>query len=287
QRHVVDAATATSELAVEAGARALKSAGVDTADAVVLATATPDRRCPATAPDVAARLGLGTVAAFDVSAVCAGFVYGLAVAAGMIAAELADRVLVVGSDTFSTIVDPTDRSTRAIFGDGAGAVVLRAGEPTELGALGPFDLGSDGTGSDLISIRSGGSREPSTTHGDPYFRMDGKAVFRNAVERMTDSARRVLARTDWPDGLPDLLVAHQANLRILYAVADRLGLDRARCAVNVDRVGNTSAGSVPLALADAVTTGQLRPGARVLTTSFGGGLAWGSCAVRWPDVQPA
>ncbi|MDQ3403982.1 MAG: ketoacyl-ACP synthase III [Actinomycetota bacterium] len=279
-RHVSAPGTPTSDLAVDAAARAMRSAGATSVDAVVLATTTPDRRCPATAPLVASRLGLGPVPAYDISAVCAGFIYALANAAGMIAAGLADRVLVIGADTFSSILDPTDRATTAIFGDGAGAVVLRAGSPDELGALGPFDLGSDGSGADLITIMSGGSHDPDGV--DRYFQMSGKSVFRHAVERMTQSARTVLGKTDWADPTPDLLVAHQANLRILHAVADQLDLDRGRCAVHLDRVGNTSAASIPLALADAAPT----PGAKVLLTAFGGGLAWGSCALRWPSIEP-
>ncbi|MFD5813722.1 beta-ketoacyl-ACP synthase III [Streptomyces sp. NPDC127038] len=293
QRHIADPSTATSDLAVEAGGLALKSAsaqGNADADTVIVATTTPDRPCPATAPLVAARLGLGTVPAFDVAAVCTGFLYGLATGAGLIATGTARRVLVIGAETFSRILDPEDRAGRAIFGDGAGAVVLRAGEPDEPGALGPFDLGSDGTGSDLITVRTGGSRLPYATAGDaadPYFRMNGKAVFRNAVERMTESSRRVLDRTGWTGGRPDLVVAHQANLRILYAVADRLGVDRADCFTNIDRVGNTAAASIPLALGDADRSGALSEGTRVLLTAFGGGLTWGACTLTWPDIQPA
>lgn len=291
QRHVVDPGSATSDLAVEAGARALKSAGVDGVDALVLATTTPDHPCPGTAPDVSARLGLGTIPAFDVNAVCTGFLYGLATGAGLIAAGTADRVLVIGADTFSGILDPQDRSTRAIFGDGAGAVVLRAGGPDEPGALGPVHLASDGSGRELIHIRSGGSREPmrnGVTDGhDPYFRMAGKAVFRNAVERMTESSLTALQQAGWTTDDVDVVVAHQANLRIVNALADQLSIPRERCAVHLDRVGNTAAASIPLALADAAASGTLRPGARVLMTAFGGGLTWGSCTLRWPALHPA
>lgn len=291
QRHVADPDTPTSELAVEAGSRALKSAGIGTVDAVVLATTTPDRRCPATAPLVAARLGLDAAPAFDIAAVCTGFIYGLAAGAGLVTAGVAEQILVIGADTFSTILDPDDRATTAIFGDGAGAVVLRAGSSAEEGALGPFDLGSNGTGEDLIMIRTGGSREPLHTvaaeAADPYFRMHGKAVFFNAVEKMADSARAVLGRTGWPGGQPDVVVAHQANQRIVHALADQLGVARERCVVNLDRVGNTVAASIPLALADGVASGSVRAGDRVLMTAFGGGLTWGSCAVRWPSVTPA
>jgi 3-oxoacyl-(acyl-carrier-protein) synthase III len=293
QRHVAGPATATSDLAVEAGGLALKSAaaaGYGDVDAVIVATTTPDRSCPATAPLVASRLGLGTVPAFDVAAVCTGFLYGLANAAGLIAAGTAERVLVIGAETFTRILDPADRSGRAIFGDGAGAVVLRAGDRTEPGALGRFGLGSDGTGSDLITVRTGGSRMPFSlarddADADPYFRMNGKAVFRQAVERMTESSRRVLARSGWPEDLPDLVVAHQANLRILHAVADRIGVPRGDCVVNIGRVGNTAAASIPLALGDAHRDGTLKAGHRVLLTAFGGGLTWGACTLTWPAIH--
>ncbi|WP_406840591.1 beta-ketoacyl-ACP synthase III [Streptomyces sp. AHU1] len=291
RRHIADPGMATSDLAVEAGGRALKSASAASVDFVVVATSTPDRPCPATAPSVASRLGLGTAAAFDVGAVCTGFLYSLAVGAGLIAAGTAESVLVLGADTFSTILDPADRSTRAVFGDGAGGVVLAAGTPDEPGALGRFDLASDGEGSDLITVPSGGSRDPVRTGSsgvagtaDPYFRMEGRAVFRNAVERMAASALRVAGARGWDVGAVDLLVAHQANLRIMNAVADRMRLPRERCAVNVDRVGNTAAASIPLALVDAMDDGTLRPGHRVVLTAFGGGLTWGSCALRWPDL---
>jgi 3-oxoacyl-[acyl-carrier-protein] synthase-3 len=292
QRHIADAGTATSDLAVEAGRRALKSAGSDVADALVLATTTPDRPCPATAPEVATRLGLPGVAAFDVQAVCAGFVYGLAVGAGLIGAGIAERVLLIGADTYSTILDPADRATVAVFGDGAGAALLRAGAPDEPGALAAFDLGSDGSGADLIAIAAGGSRQRSTpdrpvADADRYFAMNGRAVYRNAVQRMTESAGRVMTRAGWAVGDVDGFVGHQANRRIIEAVATRLGVPAQRCVINVDRVGNTSAASIPLALLDAVTGGQLRAGHRVVTTAFGGGLAWGSAALVWPRMALA
>ncbi|MEV0528248.1 beta-ketoacyl-ACP synthase III [Streptomyces sp. NPDC050439] len=291
QRHIAEPGTATSDMAVEAGGRALKSAGREQTDAVVLATTTPDRICPATAPLVASRLGLAPVPAFDVSAVCTGFLYALATARGLIAAGTADSVLVIGADTYSSLLDPRDRSSRAIFGDGAGAVVLRLGSPDEPGALGPTVLASDGSGEDLISVRSGGSREPfrqeTAADADPYFRMNGKSVFRNAVERMTHSSRQVAEESGWAVESIDRLVAHQANLRILYAVADQLGLERERCPIHLDRVGNTAAASLPLALADAVNERRLLPGHRTVLTAFGGGLTWGAAALTWPDVQPA
>ncbi|RKS79667.1 3-oxoacyl-[acyl-carrier-protein] synthase III [Actinomadura pelletieri DSM 43383] len=289
RRHFTSPGTAVSDLAVEAGARALKSAGGGPADAVVLATTTPDRPCPATAPDVATRLGLWSAAAFDVAAVCSGFVYGLAAGAGLISAGIASRVLVIGADAFSAILDPDDRTTSVIFGDGAGAVVLRSGEPDEPGALGPFDLGSDGGGTDLITVRAGGSRQRlSGVEPDPrdqYFTMAGKSVFWRAVQQMAQSSETALNRAGWRLEDLDHLVCHQANQRIIDHLADELGLPRERALSNIAEVGNTAAASIPLLLDQAHTAGTLRPGDRVLLTAFGGGLAWGSVTLRWPSLD--
>lgn len=286
RRHVVEPGTSTGDLAEHAVRLALDSAGLDHLDALVLATSTPDHSCPATAPAVAARLGLHG-AAFDIGAVCSGFVYGLATGAGLIAAGLAATVAVVGADCYSLILDPTDRSTRAIFGDGAGAVVLRAGDAEEHGALRGFDLGSDGTHADLIEVAGGGARERSLgTPLDPWFRMAGRPVFHEAVLRMAASATATLDRVGWRPDEIGTFVAHQANQRILNAVGLQLGLRPDQVAVHLDRVGNTVAASIPLALADAATRGGLEAGARVLTTGFGGGLTWGSVAFTWPDLVP-
>ncbi|MFJ9704306.1 beta-ketoacyl-ACP synthase III [Streptomyces sp. NPDC101234] len=295
QRHVVAPGEATSDLAVAAGADALASArrtDGDTAadvDLVVLATSTPDRPCPATAPDVAHRLGLKTVPAFDVAAVCTGFVYALATASSMISAGISERALVIGADTFSTILDPGDRTTRAIFGDGAGAVVLRAGEAAEPGALLGFDLGSDGSGADLITVRAGGSRQRSADGAPPasdhFFTMDGRPVFTQAVLNMSRSSQALLDRVGWPPAEVDKVVAHQANIRILHAVGEQLGLEDKQIVANLDRVGNTVAASIPLALRDAAADGELLPGHRVLLTGFGGGLTWGSAALVWPELH--
>jgi 3-oxoacyl-[acyl-carrier-protein] synthase-3 len=288
QRHVVEPGTSTSDLAVVAGERALKSAGVDGVDLVVLATTTPDRPCPATAPTVAARLGLGHIPAYDLAAVCTGFVYALAAGAGAIAAGQAGTVLVIGAETYSSILNPADRTTSVVFGDGAGAVVLRAGDAAEPGALRDIALGSDGELADLIMIPAGGSRQRSggvaADPADSYFTMDGKPVFRNAVRRMAESARIVLERTGWSADSVDRFVGHQANIRILRAVAAELGLAEERLVVHLDRVGNTSAASIPLALADASQAGRLVAGDRVLLSAFGGGVTWGAATLVWPDV---
>jgi 3-oxoacyl-[acyl-carrier-protein] synthase-3 len=284
QRHVADLGTATSDLAVEAGARALKSAGIAEVDTVLVATATPDRVCPSTAPEVASRLGMDNVAAFDINGVCAGFVYSLATAAGLIAIGSAEQVLVIGADVFTRVIDPCDRATAVLFGDGAGAVVLRAGDPDELGAVGPFDLGSDGELADILSIPAGGSRRPadadSVAERAHFLRMEGKEVYRHAVRRMVASSQRVLERAGLEVDDVDRFVGHQANARILDAVATRLGVPAERRVLNVARYGNTSAASIPLALTDA----GAQPGERLLLTAFGAGLSWGSTLLTWPDL---
>lgn len=287
-RHRVEPGMSTGDIAVEAGGLALKSAGQTDVDAVVLATTTPDRRCPATAPEVASRLGLTGVAAWDVSAVCSGFLYGLASAVGMIAAGNAERVLLIGAETYSTIIDPADRTTAVIFADGGGALVLGAGDADAPGAIGPCVLGSDGGGADLIQIPAGGARQRSEgTVAEPedhYFRMRGREVYRHAVERISECARRAVSRAGWSIDDVDRFAPHQANIRICAAVAERLGIAEDRCLTNIDRVGNTAAASIPLLLAESAVAGDLRPGHRVLVGGFGGGLTWGAATLTWPDV---
>jgi 3-oxoacyl-[acyl-carrier-protein] synthase-3 len=279
-RRIAGPGTATSDLAVEAGTRALKSAGSGTVQALVLATTTPDRPCPAMAPDVASRLGLTGIAAFDVSAVCSGFLYALATAAGFIAAGVADRVLVIAAETFSTMLDPLDRTTVPIFGDGAGAVVLRRGSAAEPGAIGRVVLGSDGERHDLIAVAAGASRQQSG-----YFEMRGREVFRHAVTRMTAAARTAADAAGWDLADVDRVVAHQANARITAAAAKTLGIPEDRWAQNVREVGNTAAASVPILLAQAAADGFLAAGHRVLLTAFGGGLTWGAATVVWPELE--
>jgi 3-oxoacyl-[acyl-carrier-protein] synthase-3 len=278
----------TSDLAVEAGRRALKSSGDDHVDAVVLATTTPDHACPGTAPTVAARLGLGGAAAFDVSAVCTGFIYALASGAGLIATGTARRVLVVGADIYSTILDPGDRGTCVIFGDAAGAVVLREGTANEPGALGPLILGSDGDHQDLIQIAGGGARQrslgPQRQPGDEFFTMVGPQVYRHAVNRMAEACTQALAAAEWTVADVDRLAAHQANARLLQAVAAKLDLPEERVLSNIDHVGNTSAASIPLLLDECDADGRIEAGQRILLTAFGGGLTWGATTVRWPAL---
>ncbi|MBW3620090.1 MAG: ketoacyl-ACP synthase III [Actinobacteria bacterium] len=281
-RHVAAPEEATSDLALAAARAALADAGVDAADlrAIVVATCTPDHLLPATGPLVAAGLGV-EVPAFDLNAACSGFVYGLRVA-GALAATADGPVLLIGAEALTRIVDAGDRGTAILFGDGAAAVVLTA----HAGAgLGPFDLGSDGSDPSMLWAAATGTRSPATparlAAGEQYLTMRGGDVYRHAVTRMTASATAVLSAAGVTIDDVDLFVGHQANARILAGVAERLGLPAGRSHVTIDRHGNTSAASVPLALVDARDTGRLGPGDRVLVAAFGAGLTWGSTLLTW------
>jgi 3-oxoacyl-[acyl-carrier-protein] synthase III len=281
QRHVAAPDEAPSDLAAAAGKAALADAGLGVEDVttVLVATTSPDHKVPGTAPMVAAALGT-EVSAFDVNAACSGFVTGLRVG-GALAATGDGAVLVIGAETMTRIVDPADRAVRVLFGDGAGAAVL-VGDPRA--SFGPFDLGSDGADPSMLWCPAGGTRTPiapGSAEGDPYLRMRGGDIYRHAVTRMVASSRAVLDAAGLEVADVDLLVGHQANARILDAVVQRLGIDPSRSHVTVDAHANTSAASVPLALADARDRGRLIPGATVLLTAFGAGLTWASCLLTW------
>jgi 3-oxoacyl-[acyl-carrier-protein] synthase III len=281
-RHIAADDEATSDLAVAAGKAALADAGLGVEDvsAIIVATTTPDHPIPATAPIVAARLGT-EVTAFDINAACSGFIYALRVG-GALAATGDGAVLVIGAETLSRVTDPDERSTRVLFGDGAGAVVLMADADARLG---PFDLGVDGSDPSMLWQEAGGTRNPVTgervAEGRQFLTMRGGDVYRNAVRRMTEASARVLAEAGLGIDDVDLFVGHQANVRILNAVGDRLGIEDRQVHVTVDQHGNTSAASVPLALADARAAGRLEPGATVLLAAFGAGLTWGACLLTW------
>ncbi|MDN3029285.1 beta-ketoacyl-ACP synthase III [Streptomyces sp. S.PB5] len=290
RRHAA-AGTSTGDLAVGAGRAALASAAGHRPDMLVLATTTPDHPCPATAPAVAHRLGLGTIPAFDLAAVCSGFLYALATATALVRAGTCSTPLVIGADTFTTIVDPRDRETAPIFGDGAAAVLLGPGHPDAPGAVIATDLGADGSGSDLITVPGGGSRHPRRPppqgEPDPYcFRMQGRTVYAHAVRRMTESSRRVLGQAGWHPGTLGAFIGHQANQRILDAVAERLGIAPDRRFGTIHDTGNTAAASIPLVMADPAVHAAVEPGERTLLTAFGGGLTWASVALNWPDTAP-
>ena len=282
RRHFAADGEFTSDLATHAARAALARAGLTPADidAVVVATSTPDFTFPAVATQVQAALGMERGFAFDVQAVCAGFVFALANANGMILSGQADRVLVIGAETFSRIMDWTDRSTCVLFGDGAGAVVLQAqdgaGTAQDRGIL-ASDLHSDGRYRDLLYVDGGVSR--SGTAG--CLRMRGREVFRHAVEKLAATAQGALAKAGLSAAELDWIVPHQANLRIIRGTAQKLGLAMDKVVVTVQDHGNTSAASIPLALSVAAAEGRFAPGDLVLTEAIGGGLSWGAVLLRW------
>ncbi|MFJ8621899.1 beta-ketoacyl-ACP synthase 3 [Kitasatospora sp. NPDC093550] len=285
QRRRVTPGTATVHLAAEAGRRALDSAGAGEADALILATTTPDRLCPAGAPEVASLLGLTGIPAFDLNAGCSGFLYACELARGLISSASARSVLVIGAESASAMVDPDDLTTAPLFGDGAGAAVLRAARPGEAPTFGPTVWGSDGTMADIIAIPAGGARQrlPVDKRGELFLRMSGSDVLKQAVRRMSDAVRAAVAAADWTLDEVDVLVAHQANATIMRAVAADLDFPVERMPTNIETVGNTAAASVPLLLAHAAAQGSLAPGQRTVLVSFGSGLSWAATTVTWPQ----
>jgi 3-oxoacyl-[acyl-carrier-protein] synthase III len=282
ERRVAAKGELTSDLAVEAARAALNMAGMsaDEIDIIVCATSTPDETFPATATRVQAKLGMTGGAAFDVQAVCSGFIYGLAVADNFIRAGQARTALVIGAETFSRILDWQDRSTCVLFGDGAGAVVLQGAEgnggPKQRGILSTH-IYSDGRHHDALYVDGG----PSSTGTVGHLRMDGREVFRHAVVRMAEAIDTALQANGLTPGDIDWLVPHQANRRIIDAMARRLNLPDDRVVVTVDRHANTSAASIPLALCQAVGDDRIRSGDLILMEAMGGGFTWGSALLRW------
>ena len=281
QRHQAADDQPVSDLAVEAARRALEAAGRTPADVdlIIVATTTPDLTFPAVAAIVQRKLGCPIGIAFDVQAVCAGFVYAMANANALILSGQATRVLVIGAETFSRLMDWSDRSTCVLFGDGAGAVVLEAmpgkGTPEDRGIL-STDLNSDGRFRELLYV-DGGTSTGTTGH----LRMEGREVFRHAVEKLADTAHTALDKVGLTSGDVDWIVPHQANIRIIEATAKRMQVPMDRVVVTVQDHGNTSAASIPLALSVGKARGQIKPGDLVVTEAIGGGLAWGSVVLRW------
>ena len=275
---------ATSDLAVRAGRKALERAGLTPADVdlLLVGTFTPDMPFPATACLVQDQLGI-RAPAVDLQAACAGFMYALITAAQFISTGCSKLALVIGADCNSRILNPKDQRTYPLFGDGAGAVLLARGEPDQ--GLISYTLGADGSGGPLLCRPMSGSRQPIEARlleeGLQYLQMDGQSVFRWAVRLLDESITDVLSAADMKPADIDLAVLHQANLRIIYAATDVLGIPRNRVMVDLDRYGNTSAGSIPLALDHAFDQGRIHPGDRLLLSGFGAGLAWGTAIWRW------
>ncbi|MGB2874940.1 MAG: beta-ketoacyl-ACP synthase III [Gaiellaceae bacterium] len=289
ERRIAAPEEALSDLALPAARQALADAGIEGSeiDLLIVATVTPDMAFPATAAILAEQLGAEDAAAYDLSAGCTGFMYALAQAYGMLAAGLTKKALVVGGDVLSKILDWSDRTTAVLFGDGAGAVVLeRVGEGGFLG----FELGADGSGGPQLYLPAGGSRTPASAESVAdhlhFVQMNGREVFKFATRVLVSSAEAVLAECGRTIDEIDVYVPHQANMRIIEHARRKLGIPEDRVVIDVDRYGNTSSGSIPLALADARDDGRLQRGSLVLMTGMGAGLTWGSGLIEWTDGGP-
>jgi len=284
ERRVAAPGEALSDVSLPAAKDALEQAGLaaSSVDLLIVATVTPDMIFPSTGAILADQLGAKDAAAYDLSAGCTGFVYALAQAHGMVASGLVDHALVVGGDVLSRIVDWEDRSTCVLFGDGAGAVVL---ERVRDGGFLGFELGADGSGGSQLYIPAGGSRTPATAQSvaarQHYAKMNGREVFKFATRVLVDSAEKVLDECGVGVDEVDVYVPHQANVRIIDHAVKKLGVAPEKTVINVQRYGNTSSGSIPLALADAADDGRLEPGKLVLLTGMGAGLTWGSALIEW------
>jgi len=281
ERRIAADSQALSDISLPAAQQALAQAGIDgkDVDLLIVATVTPDMMFPSTSAILADLLGAKDAAAYDLSAGCTSFMYAIAQAYGMVAAGLSRRALVVGGDVLSRILDWTDRSTVVLFGDGAGAVLL---EPVEKGGFLGFELGADGAGGKELLFPGSGSRL-FENGGSRFLTMNGREVFKFATRVMVTSAEAVLEVSGKTVADIDVYVPHQANVRIIDHAARKLGIPEEKVVVNVDRYGNTSSGSIPLALADAGSDGRLKPGKLVLMTGMGAGLTWGSALIEWTD----
>ena len=290
ERHIASPKETTASIAVRAAQNALQVADVSPhdIDLVIVATATPEYIFPATACLVQDALGADRAGAFDLEAGCSGFVYALATGAGMIRGGMANTVLVIGAETLSRVVDWTDRSTCILFGDGAGAVVLRASE--EPGGVLSTVLGSDGSGGELLMLPGGGSKHPagpdtvlSKMH---YIKMNGREVYRFATRVMATAAKQAVERANWRLDEIDLFIPHQANVRIIDSAVKSLQLSPDKVFVNLERYGNTSAASIPIALCEALDAKRIKTGDHLVMVGFGAGLTWASCAIQWTASEP-
>ncbi len=285
ERHIAAKEVATSDLAYEAAFACLSSAKIDAGelDLVIVATASADHPFPATACIVQDRIGAKKAAAFDIEIGCTGFIYAVVAGSQFVASGANDKVLVIGAETLSRFVNWSDRATCCLFGDGAGAVLLTPGEEGE-GIIG-FHLGSDGSGKDLLKLEAGMSRTPASAQtiaeGLHYIHMDGKAVFKFAVKTIDSAVSKVLEKCGRTSEDIDLLVPHQANLRIIDSACQRFDISREKVMVNIEKYGNTSSASVPLALDEALSAGRIHKGDLVVLVAFGAGLSYGAVAMVW------
>ena len=285
QRYIAKTET-TTDLAAMAARSAMERAGVHPGevDLIVVGTASPDRLLPSAAVDLQAALGASRAAALDVGAACSGFIYGSVVAEGMMATSGYETALVVGVEKLSAITDWKDRSTCVLFGDGAGAVILKRSRQSQKGILSTY-VRSDGTLGDLLCRPSGGAKRPFSTDvladGSQFITMNGREVFKHAVRSMSDACGRALDQAKLTGNDIDLMIPHQANIRIIEATAKHANIPMDKVYVNVDRYGNTSAASVPIALDEAIEVGRIKEGSKVLLVAFGAGFTWGAIAVQF------
>ena len=284
RRHVSSPDEATSDLALAAARSALARGGLTPADidCYVVATVTPDYPFPATACIVASKLGAVDKAAFDIEIACSGFIYGLTVASSLIRAGVYKRVMLIGAETLTKIVNRSDRSTAVLFGDGAGAVILEASDEDSFLSS---ELGSDGSRPEVLRVPAGGSRKPLTPlaydAGEQYIYMEGREVFKFAVTKMIEATDSALRKAGLSKNDVDWLIPHQANKRIIDSAAKYLNMPEEKVVVNIHEYGNTSAASIPIALSEAVQAGKIKPGDVIVFVGFGGGLSWGAVAWRW------
>jgi 3-oxoacyl-[acyl-carrier-protein] synthase III len=286
ERRIADPEESTASLGIDAGKAAIKHAGLgpEDIDLLVLSTATPEKPLPTTAAIVQDGIGL-RCGAMDVNAACSGFVYALVTASAFLATGQYRNILVIGTETVSRIIDQQDRATLVLFGDGAGAAVVQPGTDPDGPALLSWDLGCDGSAAHILQIPSGGSKSPASAetvaNRDHYLKMEGREVFKRAVRAVVSTTEKTIARAGVTAADVDVFVPHQANIRIIEAARTRLGIPREKTVVNIERFGNTSSASIPLALFEAVEDGRVQPGDLVLLAGFGAGMTWASALLRW------
>ncbi|KAA0015596.1 ketoacyl-ACP synthase III [Salinicola corii] len=288
RRHHSSSSETTSYLSYKAGVAALRSvthSDDSDVDTLIVATSTPDRRCPATAPKVAAMLRLGKIRALDINAVCTGFIYALELADALIRSGKSKKLMLIGADVFTTILNKQDRTTYPLFGDAAGAMILTNSDDDNI--LSTY-TGSDGEYENLITIPDGGTESalrPDGVNADVFFRMEGKEVFLKAIAHMKESVSEALNLSGLSKENVDYIVPHQANKRIIDTISQLFELNKDQALMSLEEYGNTSAASIPITLVRHVKVGTIKPGNKIVVTAFGGGITWGAAVLRWPDEK--